>query len=63
MDKCKFPEGLEIRPDGIHALDPCTYEEVGSYANVTIEILKCKHCGHVEIAWKRQPNTIQLEKE
>lgn len=63
MHKCEYPNGMSIKPDGINELDPCIYEEIESYANVTIQILKCKNCGHIEIAWKRQPDTIQLERE
>lgn len=63
MHKCSYPDGMSIRPDGIHELDPCDYELTESYANVTVEILKCKHCGHTEITWRRQPNTVQVEKE
>ena len=63
MHKCSYPNGMSIRPDGVHELDPCVYEPTESYANVTIEILKCKRCGHTEITWRRQSDTIQLERE
>lgn len=57
MCKCKFPNGITIKPDGVHELDPCAYKEIGRYANVTISILRCKKCGHVEISWFRQEDT------
>ena len=63
MNKCSFPDGIVIKPDGIHELEPCIYEEVERYANVTISIRRCKHCGHIDIAWYRQEDTEELEIE
>lgn len=63
MDKCKFPEGIIIKPDGVHELDPCEYQEVERYANVTISIRLCKKCGNIDIAWFRQEDTEELEVE
>ena len=63
MDKCKFPDGIVIKPDGIHELDPCEYQEVERYANVTISIRRCKKCGSIDIAWFRQEDTEELEVE
>ena len=51
MDKCKFPDGITIKPDGINELDPCKYEDIEKYANVTVTISRCKKCGHIEISW------------
>ena len=45
MHKCEFPNGMVIKPDGVNELDPCIYEVVEKYANVTIEVLKCKTVG------------------
>lgn len=40
------------------------FEEVGVYKNVTVQVLRCPHCGEVSIGWIRQPNTETLfEKE
>ena len=63
MDKCKFPEGIVIKPDGIHELDPCVYQEVERYANVTVSIRRCKKCGNIDISWFRQEDTEELEVE
>ena len=63
MDKCKFPDGITIKPDGIHELDPCIYQEVERYANVTISIKRCKKCGNIDISWFRQEDTEELEVE
>lgn len=61
MERCKWGEGVSVKPDGTHDLDPCEYEVVETYRNVTIEVLRCKKCGHIELAWRRQENTEVLE--
>jgi len=61
--KCQFPEGVTIKPDGIHELDPCVYEEVERYANVTVIVNRCKNCGHVELMWLRQEDTVKLDED
>ena len=63
MDKCKFPDGITIKPDGIHELDPCVYQEVERYANVTISIKRCQKCGNLDISWFRQEDTEEMEIE
>ena len=60
MYKCSF-DGVSIRPDGIHELDPCVYEDIEKYANVTVVISRCKKCGNIEMSWIRQENTEELE--
>jgi hypothetical protein len=61
--KCQFPEGVVVKPDGVNELDPCTYELVEKYRNVTVEVLKCTKCGHVSIAWRKQDNTEDISLE
>ncbi len=61
MEKCKYPEGITIKPDGIHDLDPCVYEDIEKYANVTVVVSRCKICGHIEISWMRQDDTVELD--
>ena len=63
MSKCSFPNGMVIKPDGVNELDPCNYEEVERYSNVTVSIRRCKNCGHIDIAWYRQDDTEELEVE
>lgn len=58
MKKCCFPDGLTIKPNGMDELDPCRYEVVERYRNVTVEIGRCKKCGHTDITWFRQEDTI-----
>lgn len=36
--KCEFPEGITIKSDGEHELDPCVYEEIERYENVPVII-------------------------
>ena len=61
MDKCKFPHGIVIKPNGVDELDPCRYELVEAYRNVTVEIRKCKNCGNIDIVWRRQEDTEELD--
>ena len=59
MSKCTW-ENVVIKPDGENELDPCIYEDIERYANVTITISRCINCGHIEISWERQENTEEL---
>lgn len=52
-NKCKWPDGISIKPDGINELDPCIYEEVEVIENCTVRLLRCKYCGHEEWEWER----------
>lgn len=61
MEKCHFPSGIAIKPDGVNELDPCVYEEVECYKNVTVHVMRCLRCGHVEISWERQEDTEEVE--
>lgn len=58
--KCSF-DGITIKPDGINELDPCVYEDIVMYANVTVLISRCKKCGHIDISWMRQDNTDEIK--
>lgn len=59
MEKCKH-NGAVIRPDGVHELDPCVYEDIEKYKNVTVTVSKCKHCGRIDISWQRQDDTVKV---
>ena len=61
--KCEFPKGISFKPDGVHEVDPCVYEEIERYENVTVVISKCKRCGHTYISWFRQKNTRKVTEE
>lgn len=56
-DKCSFPDGVIIKPDGINELDPCFYQTIEIHRNVTLEVRRCVRCGHIDLAWHRQDNT------
>lgn len=58
--KCKH-NGILIRPDGVNELDPCVYEDIAIYHNVTVIISKCKYCGEEMVSWIRQENTEEGE--
>ncbi len=63
MDKCHFPNGLTVKPDGENELDPCFYDVVEEYRNVTVRVLRCRNCGHIELEWERQDNTEEITEE
>jgi len=56
-NKCSFGNGIIIKPDGINELDPCVYELAERHTNVTVEVWRCKNCGHISIEWLRTPQT------
>lgn len=37
MDKYTFPDGVTIKPDGLHELDPCMYKLKEIHRNVEEE--------------------------
>lgn len=57
MDKCKLPDGLVIKPDGLNELDPCLYRLAEVHKNVTVKVYECTRCGAIDICWERQENT------
>ena len=42
-------------------VDPCVYEEIEAYKNVTVVISRWIHCGNIDISWKRQEDTEEIE--
>ena len=60
MEKCKFSKGVIVKPNGVNELDPCIYEDIECYKNVTVTISRCTVCGHIEISWKRQEDTEEV---
>ena len=64
--KCTFGDQnaeITIKPDGANELDPCLYQEIEAHKNVTVHILRCVRCGHIEVEWERQDNTIDITEE
>lgn len=58
--RCRFPNGITIKPDGIHPLDPCIYEDKEIHTNVTVYVGQCRECGHVDLRWERQEDTEDI---
>lgn len=61
VSKCGFPDGITVKPDGVNELDPCIYEEVERYRNVTVIISRCTRCGSIDISWEKQPDTERVD--
>lgn len=58
---CKIPEGMSIKPDGVHELESlCPYELMEEHKNVTVKIYQCPECGGVEISWFDQDNSEHI---
>ena len=62
MCKCKYREGMELKIGDI-PVDPCLYETEKVLTNCTLEISRCKNCGHIEISWYKTANTEEVPKE
>lgn len=43
--------------------DSCIYDEIAEFRNVTVKVLKCRKCGHIEIEWIRQDDTEVVKEE
>lgn len=63
MAKCQHPGGITIKPNGKDELDPCDYELTEKWKNVTIEVLRCQRCGHVELLWHLQEDSENITEE
>jgi hypothetical protein len=57
--RCEHPDGAIVRI-GEHEVDPCLYEEIEKWENVTVVVCRCKKCGHVELEWHMQDNTERI---
>ena len=60
VKKCSFSDDAIIKLDGVNELDPCFYQDIERYVNVTVTVSKCKKCGNIDISWERQENTEQI---
>ncbi len=63
VEKCSYGDGFKFCLDGENEVDPCQYVEVERWKNVTVSILKCKKCGHIEICWEKQDNSEEISEE
>lgn len=57
--RCTHGDGVTMMLNG-HEVDPCLYEEIEKWENVTVTVLRCKRCGHIELEWTPQENTERL---
>ncbi len=48
--KCQYPE--DWRTSWGIAIDPCRYEIVREYKDVTVLLMKCVKCGHTRVDWE-----------
>ena len=62
MCKCKYREGMELKIGDI-PVDPCLYETEKILTNCTVELTRCKNCGHYEISWYRTATTEEVPEE
>lgn len=51
--RCGWGRRVRVQVNG-HPVDPCVYEEIEKHENVTVTVLRCKNCGHVEIEWRNE---------
>lgn len=59
--KCKHPDGIIFKPDGVNELDPCIYRDIQKVRNVTVTVSRCIRCGHIDISWQRQEDSEDIE--
>lgn len=54
--KCRFPNGIAIKPDGVNDLDPCRYDTIETMrfkkAPVEVSLDRCVNCGYYEVSWR-----------
>lgn len=53
-DKCRWGDGVDVKPDGVHSLDPCIYEEIETIEHCIVHVLQCVRCGHMEFTWEQE---------
>lgn len=60
ISKCNDEQGNE----NCDTYDNCSYEVVEVHNNVTVEVLRCKKCGNIELSWyKDTPDDLNIEFE
>ena len=62
IQECKPPNGERIFV-GAYEYDPCLYEEIERYQNVTVAISRCTKCGKITVDWYRQDDTVEVDPE
>ena len=59
-NKCEFPDGVIIKPDGENELDPCIYSVKHVYTNCIVEVCECEKCGNVSVSWRKTDMTEEV---
>lgn len=53
LHECSWPEGVEVRLDGVHETEAHEWEEAETIEGCTVQILRCKRCGAESVGWRR----------
>ena len=63
MAECSWGEGIAVKPDGVHELDPHIYEVAEIHTGVIVAIRRCINCGKQSTAWMQdtEENRAWLE--
>lgn len=40
--------------------DGCEYQLTEAWKNVTVEVSRCRRCGHVDMSWLKQDDSVQI---
>lgn len=54
LQECRWPEGVTVKPDGVHEADAHEWVEEEIVENATVHVLRCKTCGVVSCGWTRK---------
>lgn len=58
--RCRHPEGVTIKPDGVNKLLPCQLDLKEIHRNVTVHVFQCPVCGHVDLSWYEQDDSEHI---
>jgi len=58
--RCRFPEGIDIKPNGVNSLIPCKFKEKEVHTNVNVSIIQCERCGRILVEWFRTDQTEDI---
>jgi len=59
-NKCGCCSGVKFCPDGVNELDMCGYDLKEVHKNVDVHVLQCRKCGHIELEWFRNKDTVDV---
>ena len=54
LQECRWPEGVTVKPDGVHEADAHEWVEEEIVENAKVHVLRCKTCGAVSYGWTRE---------